>query len=217
MAKEDQLKKEQIDQIRRVKVKRDRSRKISVLISMVAGMVAVVTTFYAFSNFLWGEQGLSLRESGELAQKATAQLDSLESVMGSLQDQVRSLMAASRLPDSVPAELRPLQDSLKALSLNVAILTDAISPKSMTEVMTLQRIGDRYELLSQDIADLKADMNRLSANYNQRLQDYAAQLNAELDRLMPVIWGLLIAVVAGIFGNLWQTFARDKVKDREVD
>ncbi len=103
----------------------------------------------------------------------------------------------------LPVEMKQLGDSLRAVSGRVKQLTDAITPQSMTEIITLQRLGDRYEQLTQSIKDLKSDIEKSQLSFERMLRNHATRVDSELDRFSPMIWGMLCTIVLIVIQNLW--------------
>jgi hypothetical protein len=96
-----------------------------------------------------------------------------------------------------------LFDTLTQLSKKVDALSKAITPQNATGIVTLQRLGDRYEILTQTVENLKSDVEKSRLANERMLADHAARVDAELNRFTPMIWGMLVTVVLIVIQNVW--------------
>lgn len=122
----------------------------------------------------------------------SATLDSL------MQPQVQDTSAVVRIRD-----VSYLFDTLAHLSQQVGALNAAITPQNAMGIVTLQRLGDRYEMLTQTVAGLRSDLEKSRLASERTLADHAARINSELNRFTPMIWGMLGTIVLIVIQNVW--------------
>lgn len=166
--------------------------------------IALVTLIYGFTLMFTAVTPSSPTDSQPyVATRLLTRLENLAVELDSLKESLdsRPQLQGDTSASGHMADLKPLQDSLRILSGNVRLLNDAITPQSMTEIVTLQRLGDRYEQLMQSNKDLKSDIEKHQLASERALRDHAASIDSELDRFTPMIYGMLGTIVLIVIQN----------------
>ena len=180
-------------------------RKLQKSLMLITMILAMLTVFYATFSYLEKKSLFRAASPDNTVVQMKVRLNNMGALLDSLKGSPDFLLQLQRdtLAGVLPVEMKPLQDSLRAMSRRVKQLTDAITPQSIIEIIALQRLGDRYEMLTQTVAELKSDLEKSQLTSERTLANHTARINSELNRFTPMIWGMLGTIVLIVIQNIW--------------
>ena len=153
---------EGVSELRKVLMREARKEKLLYrqrLLSVAIVVMVLTTSIYTFTQVVFTEERDPLSYEGTSAEgmiyRQIARLDSMAVLLDAVKGRLDSLshLQVDTSASVLSMDMKPWQDSLRILSGSVELLNDAITPQSITEIITLQRLGDRYEQLMQSNKD----------------------------------------------------------------
>ncbi len=196
--------KEDLDLARKQSAKRIRKWAVAqTLLTLIIAGITLTTMSYVYYNTI---SKVIEPADGQIEYAKFPRLDSLVNqmtIMSAAIDSLRHFQRQETTSAMISQDLQLWIDSLTHVAAKVKTINDAISPQSVTEIITLQRLGDKYIQLLQTIGELKADIKEAQLKSDDALGKHAARINDELDRFTPMIWGMLSVIALIVIQNVW--------------
>lgn len=165
----------------------------------------------------------------ELQEKITKRLNKLENDANSfrvvqeidpkrLDATIKAIERIESLPDD---QISPLLARVAALDQETSRLAgefkeirSALSPTEPEEILTVARLGDKFELFLQKIRVLEDKIEQLRKDVDAKVQHNFEQVNAQVDRIVGMLQWLGLLIVPVILNTI-RDFIRVKGKETE--
>ena len=108
--------------------------------------------------------------------------------------------------------LTELEEKTRALSRELRQVRSMLDPSNLEEILTVTRIGDKFQLLSHRIQDLEGDIEQVRDGLDVKVHRDYQSLDEEIDQLHDTILWLGALVVPLIF-VLFLQIQKDRKQD----
>ena len=199
---------------------------MTAYVAAVAGAMVFVFVSNAFSRLEFSDQlarapPVKFQDLVEF-QDLVRRLDELEQLVVELPTgpetgpSIRTLANGDTVTDSATlSRIDVLEDSLTALHEDHQTLRTALNPTDPTAILTVLRLGDKFELLTNELDSIRTNLDDTKRSVDQRIQQNYESTTKLVDAVTSTI-GWMALLLVPILLNAVRAFLPRKSQDTEA-
>lgn len=107
--------------------------------------------------------------------------------------------------------LKDLESNYQILSTEISSLKSALNPTNPNEILTVARLGDKFELFLFQISDIQNKYTELENKTNQQIQRNFELIDAQVDRIIGMMKWVGLLLIPILINTV-----RDLIKGKET-
>jgi hypothetical protein len=118
-------------------------------------------------------------------------------------------------PSELDSRLNNMEESIESVSSDISDFKKALNPTKPSEILTIVRLGDKFELLLTHINNLKNDLKDFQAEMDKKIQRNYELVDSNVDRIVGIIkwFGLLfIPIFLNLIRDLFSLREKGKAQ-----